>query len=95
MNTSKSLGQILYENGIGSPLLTTHMRWEVLPDHCREDAQKMAIAVAEECAKVCDENADYFGQLARGGDDTGASDHMFAASRDCASDIRELYQGLK
>lgn len=42
----------------------------------------------EECAKVCDQAAQEYNRMAKGGDNSGASDHMEIAAENLAEDIR-------
>ncbi|MFV0673616.1 hypothetical protein [Variovorax sp. tm] len=51
-------------------------------------AERAAKKEREGCAKLCDEQSDFYMEQARGGDQSGASDHKACAAVECADAIR-------
>jgi hypothetical protein len=56
------------------------LAWSVWQEAARQER--------EACAKVCDEFGDDYMQQARGGDQSGASDHKACAATEIADEIR-------
>lgn len=90
--TQKSLGQIAWEvdtEGYG-------YEWSDVEPQYKADWERIAAAVALQCAQICiDLAADHMRQ-AQGGDNTGASDYRQEAALECATAIREaISRGAK
>lgn len=86
----KSLGQIAYEASYESQLEGARWKWEMLAPRSMADYERIANAVALECAQICLERARHYLEQAQGGDTSGAFDHKHHAALECAAVIREV-----
>jgi hypothetical protein len=74
------------ENTTDILMSATSMRY--LSDHIEELIASRVEAEREAIAKLCDEFGDDYMQQARGGDQSGASDHKACAATEIAAAIR-------